>query len=375
MSIPFSCFLLFFTIITIFLATLTKSASPPVLHPDELNALKEIATTLGIKGLDLKSENPCIREKLKFDFVQNEGVNNTVKCHCDNMTCHIIDLFLKSMDLPGKLPPQLVKLSVSPVDRLVPKLPFRLNPDGVGFNARPHFHVSYLSFSLCANNLSGPLPSGFQNFKNLTFLSVEANQFSGLIPDELGNLTNLTGLELASNKFTGSLPSTLARLIYLEKVTSEPQPAVRLEEPIRTDVDYGVGTEQMVNDHFRGEDLPNAQARRFYDMLDAGKQPFSLSANNLSGPLPTGLQYFKSLTSLYVSYLGVEANQFSGPIPDELGNLTNLIVLELASNQFTGRLPSSLARLVNLEKFRISDNNFSGIIPEYIGNWSQLKRL
>ena len=55
--------------------------------------------------------------------------------------------------------------------------------------------------------------------------------------------------------------------------TSEPQPAVRLEEPIRMDVDYGVGTEQMVNDHFRGEDLPNAEAMRFYDMLDAGKQP------------------------------------------------------------------------------------------------------
>ncbi|WZZ52503.1 hypothetical protein YC2023_052610 [Brassica napus] len=39
------------------------------------------------------------------------------------------------------------------------------------------------------------------------------------------------------------------------------------------DVDYGVGTEQMVNDHFRGEDLPNEEAMRFYDMLDAGKQP------------------------------------------------------------------------------------------------------
>ena len=60
---------------------------------------------------------------------------------------------------------------------------------------------------------------------------------------------------------------------YEHGSTSEPQPAVRLEEPIRTDVDYGVGTEQMVNDHFRGEDLPNAEARRFYDMLDAGKQP------------------------------------------------------------------------------------------------------
>ncbi|WZY77144.1 hypothetical protein YC2023_023528 [Brassica napus] len=36
--------------------------------------------------------------------------------------------------------------------------------------------------------------------------------------------------------------------------TSEPQPAVRLEDPIRTDVDYGVGTEQMVSDGLaRGE--------------------------------------------------------------------------------------------------------------------------
>ncbi|KAF3489789.1 hypothetical protein F2Q69_00056150 [Brassica cretica] len=32
---------------------------------------------------------------------------------------------------------------------------------------------------------------------------------------------------------------------YEHGSTSEPQPAVRLEEPIRTDVDYGVGTEQM----------------------------------------------------------------------------------------------------------------------------------
>ncbi|KAL0805704.1 hypothetical protein Bca101_098195 [Brassica carinata] len=34
---------------------------------------------------------------------------------------------------------------------------------------------------------------------------------------------------------------------YEHGSTSEPQPAVRLEEPIRTDVDYGVGTEQMVS--------------------------------------------------------------------------------------------------------------------------------
>uniref|UniRef100_A0A0D3C4P5 Transposase-associated domain-containing protein n=1 Tax=Brassica oleracea var. oleracea TaxID=109376 RepID=A0A0D3C4P5_BRAOL len=34
---------------------------------------------------------------------------------------------------------------------------------------------------------------------------------------------------------------------YEYGITSEPQPAVRLEEPIRMNVDYGVGTEQMVS--------------------------------------------------------------------------------------------------------------------------------
>ncbi|XP_056864276.1 uncharacterized protein LOC130511354 [Raphanus sativus] len=59
--------------------------------------------------------------------------------------------------------------------------------------------------------------------------------------------------------------------------TSEPQPIsefqsdIRLEES-RTDIDYGVGTEQMVHDHYRGEE-PNPESRRFFDMLDAGKQP------------------------------------------------------------------------------------------------------
>uniref|UniRef100_A0A0D3BIW5 non-specific serine/threonine protein kinase n=1 Tax=Brassica oleracea var. oleracea TaxID=109376 RepID=A0A0D3BIW5_BRAOL len=73
--------------------------------------------------------------------------------------------------------------------------------------------------------------------------------------------------------------------------------------------------------------------------------------------------------------LGVEGNQFSGTIPDELGNLTKLVKLHLASNRFTGSLPITLARLVNLERLWISDNKFSGTIPAYIGKWSRLRKL
>ncbi|KAF3596397.1 hypothetical protein DY000_02023125, partial [Brassica cretica] len=158
------------------------------------NALKKIATTLGINGLDLSFGDPCHLGYLKMipevAIVSNRELrNNTIDCDCsfnNNTTCRIINIDLKTLSLRGKLPPELAELQ-------------------------------YLqTISLCANRLSGPLPSGLQNFNNLRFLGVEANQFSGPIPDGIGNLTNLKGLQLGSNQFTGSLPNTLARLVNLE---------------------------------------------------------------------------------------------------------------------------------------------------------------
>ncbi|XP_075664962.1 putative LRR receptor-like serine/threonine-protein kinase RFK1 isoform X7 [Castanea sativa] len=71
----------------------------------------------------------------------------------------------------------------------------------------------------------------------------------------------------------------------------------------------------------------------------------------------------------------LEANQFSGIVPPELGDLTNLQTLMLSSNNLTGNLPMAFAGLRNLTDFRINDNKFSGIIPDFIQNWKQLTRL
>ena len=60
---------------------------------------------------------------------------------------------------------------------------------------------------------------------------------------------------------------------------SEPQPDIRLEEP-RSDIDYGVGTVQMVHDQ-----EPNPESRRFFDMLDAGKQPLYKGCRDGHSPL------------------------------------------------------------------------------------------
>ncbi|WZZ71828.1 hypothetical protein YC2023_083198 [Brassica napus] len=100
-----------------------------------------------------------------------------------------------------------------------------------------------------------------------------------------------------------------------------------------------------------------------------------LCRNCLSGTIPMEWASLPYLTNIDKTFRSLEANRFSGPIPDELGNLTSLTRLLLGSNQFTGNLPSTLARLVNLTDFRLSDNNFNGTIPGYIGNWTGLKKL
>ncbi|XP_052201517.1 probable LRR receptor-like serine/threonine-protein kinase RFK1 isoform X2 [Diospyros lotus] len=96
----------------------------------------------------------------------------------------------------------------------------------------------------------------------------------------------------------------------------------------------------------------------------------SVLVNRLSGDIPKHLANISSLT-----YLCLEANQFSGSVPPDIGKLINLKTLMLSSNKLSGMLPTSLAGLQNLTDFRINDNNFSGAIPNFLQNWKELARL
>ncbi|KAG2318960.1 hypothetical protein Bca52824_012173 [Brassica carinata] len=315
MSMPFGSFLIFFAIVTSFLATVTTSASQQVLHPDESKALKEIATTLGIEGLDLESEDPCSRRSLKFDFNQTDGADNTINCQCVGMICHITDLSLKAMNLPGKLPPQLVKLQYLQSINLCRNYLSGSIP--MEWASMPYL----TNISLCANKLSGPLPTGLQNFKHLTFLGIEANQFSDQIPDELGNLTNLTVLELGSNQFTGRLPSSLARLVNLEKF-------------------------RISDNNFSGI-IPDYIGNWFR------LQRLDLQASGLKGPLPdavarlenlkyliisdmTGINSFPNISSKVIKNLVLRNVSMSGPIPSYIWSKQELRTLDLSFNKLTG---------------------------------------
>jgi hypothetical protein len=62
--------------------------------------------------------------------------------------------------------------------------------------------------------------------------------------------------------------------------------------------------------------------------------------------------------------LGLNSNKLSGTIPSEIGNLTNLIWLELDDNQLTGEIPIEICNL-NIGELNYFNITINQICPPY----------
>ncbi|XP_016648368.1 PREDICTED: probable LRR receptor-like serine/threonine-protein kinase At4g36180 [Prunus mume] len=82
------------------------------------------------------------------------------------------------------------------------------------------------------------------------------------------------------------------------------------------------------------------------------------SSNNFSGPIPTEIGEFKSLCVLNLS-----RNAFTGEIPSKFGNMQVLESLDLSQNKLSGRIPPLLAELTFLSFLNLSYNQLVGRIP------------
>lgn len=100
-------------------------------------------------------------------------------------------------------------------------------------------------------------------------------------------------------------------------------------------------------------------------------QVLNLSSNQLSGSLPVRLGELAALEEMNLSFNGL-----SGPLPAGMEGMTALQVLDLSSNQLTGSLPGALTGLAQLEQLKLSRNRFEGSIPEpAAGQWGALTVL
>ncbi|XP_049388718.1 receptor-like protein 7 [Solanum stenotomum] len=95
-----------------------------------------------------------------------------------------------------------------------------------------------------------------------------------------------------------------------------------------------------------------------------------ISYTGISGELPDSIGTLSSL-----NILNLQQCQFSGSIPDSIGNLTQITVLILSINHFTGHIPSTISKLKHLRILYLSDNSFSGEIPDVFSNLQELRYL
>ena len=96
----------------------------------------------------------------------------------------------------------------------------------------------------------------------------------------------------------------------------------------------------------------------------------SLYWNKLEGTIPPELAGLQSLEELVLA-----RNELTGEIPAELGNLANLSDLILFDNNLTGAIPSSLGNLSALDDLYLNNNGLSGTVPGSLGNLDALERL
>jgi len=92
--------------------------------------------------------------------------------------------------------------------------------------------------------------------------------------------------------------------------------------------------------------------------------------NNLSGTIPPEIG---DLTNLKI--LNFWSNLLTGPISPEIGNLTDLSNLTLMNNVLSGSIPSEIGNMINLQTLWLHSNNLTGSIPSSIGNLTNLESL
>ncbi|KAK4492895.1 hypothetical protein RD792_000220 [Penstemon davidsonii] len=249
---------------------------------------------------------------------------------------NLIELDLSENKIQGKIPQEIGCLSnLTFLNLEVNKLNGEI-PQSI-------FNLSRLEIlSLTGNELSGTLPFSIdRGLPNLKWIYLASNRLSGRIPTSISNISNLNELDLSSNSLSGHIPITLGNLHDLE--------ILNLEANHFTN-DLSVIEQDFVTS------LANCPYLKFIWILEnyiTGLLSKSIGSGNLS----TSLESFIASSC-----------RISGTIPNEIGNLSNLISLDIGDNELNGIIPSTLGKLENLQRLDLNGNKLQGSIPNSFCN-------
>nr|GEU50970.1 LRR receptor-like serine/threonine-protein kinase FLS2 [Tanacetum cinerariifolium] len=313
--------------------------------------------------------------------LSNNNLDGSIPSSITNcMSIRVIDLTGNSM--VGDIPQGLGKLSNLTVlsigdNRLSGKIPEDI------------FNCSSLKIlNVAHNNLSGFLNPSIGRLYNLQILQIHGNLFSGSIPVEIGNLTSLFMLNMGKNRFSGTIPVDLANISFLQSLFLGnndlegrfPEKIFELKELTEL---------YLMNNKFVGSNSDSFSKLEMLSVLD-------LSGNRFNGSIPDSMTKLTRLISLDLSHnlltgsisgivivsmkniqlsLSLSNNFLTGKIPNELGKLEMVQVIDFSNNNLSGNIPVTIQNCRNLQTLDLSQNKLTGMIPEGFATMLTLEHL
>ncbi|KAK1287935.1 hypothetical protein QJS10_CPB19g01263 [Acorus calamus] len=194
--------------------------------------------------------------------------------------------------------------------------------------------------------LKRSIPISLFNSSNIMILDIRKNFFSGPVPTQVCHMQNLHIFDLSNNYLSGTIPNCLKNITSWN---------------INSPVAFEVNTATYFRISFYTVVFSLTTKGRFYSYMGTPLSlmtDLDLSKNQFSGPIPFQMGYLSTLHSLNLSN-----NHLTGPIPNSFQNLENIESLDLSNNYLSGEIPSQLVKLHSLSVFSVAYNNLSGIIP------------
>ncbi|KAK9116508.1 hypothetical protein Sjap_015455 [Stephania japonica] len=219
------------------------------------------------------------------------------------------------------------------------------------------------------NKLQGSIPDTFRVGCSLRVLALRGNQLEGKLPRSLANCSSLQVLDVGDNQINDTFPFWLESLSHLQALL-------------------------LRSNRFHGSIEQHQYHKRNSSFLRL--HIIDLSSNNFKGRLP--IEYFRLMNGFsltfplmiwnkgqelgylpkqisYVNGIDLSSNQFSGEIPEVIGDLRSLNVLNLSHNGISGEIPSSFKNLRDLQSLDLSNNDLSGEIPSELASITFLSVL
>ncbi|GLT91255.1 hypothetical protein SLE2022_091520 [Rubroshorea leprosula] len=241
---------------------------------------------------------------------------------------------------------------------------------------------SMLALNLEGNNFHGPIPETWESGNKLKEIKMGKNNLQGRLPRSLGNCKMLEFLDLGNNKIEDTFPywlGALPKLRILILHSNRLHGTISIKVP---EIDFLFPKLRIIdlsNNGFVGT-LPIDLFARWNAMADLDEEnttylqvynhhlmvnsfivpfqfPYSMTITNKGEKLEYAkiLEIFKAID--------FSCNKFGGEIPELVGNLKGLQLLNLSNNILDGQIPSALGYLANLEALDLSQNKLTGRIP------------